>query len=141
MLPYSFTLGELCSNNVVEYQVLVISLQMASEFDIKYVEVFGDSKLVINQLSYQYEVKHQNLKPYFVYARKLIDKFDGIILEHILRSKNKKVDVLANLATTLTISEDVPIDIFLSQKQIVPLIESQYEKIDVTSVYATDEED
>ena len=48
MLPYSFTLGELCSNNVVEYQVLVISLQMASEFDIKYVEVFGDSKLVIN---------------------------------------------------------------------------------------------
>ena len=63
MLPYSFTLSELCLNNVAEYQALIIGLQMASKFGIKYIEVFGDSKLVINQLSYQYEVKHQDLKP------------------------------------------------------------------------------
>ena len=48
MLSYSFPLSELCSNNVVEYQALIISLQMASEFSIKYIEVFGDLKLVIN---------------------------------------------------------------------------------------------
>ena len=106
MLLYSFTIGELCSNNVAEYQVLVIGLQIASKFGIKYIEVFGDSKLVINQLSYQYEVKHQVLKPYFIYAKRLMDKFDGIILEHIPRSENKKADALGNLATTLTISED-----------------------------------
>ena len=35
ILSYSFTLGELCSNNVVEYQALIIGLQMASEFGIK----------------------------------------------------------------------------------------------------------
>ena len=35
MLPYSFTLSELCSNNVAEYQALIIDLQMASEFGIK----------------------------------------------------------------------------------------------------------
>ncbi|KAA0059653.1 uncharacterized protein E5676_scaffold886G00800 [Cucumis melo var. makuwa] len=55
MLPYSFTLGELCSNNVVKHQALIIGLQMASEFGIKCIEIFGDSKLIINQLSYQYE--------------------------------------------------------------------------------------
>ena len=27
MLPYSFTFGELCSNNVAEYQALIIGLQ------------------------------------------------------------------------------------------------------------------
>ncbi|TYK06432.1 uncharacterized protein E5676_scaffold163G001350 [Cucumis melo var. makuwa] len=102
MLSYSFTLGELCSNNVVEYQAFIIGLQMASEFGIKCIEIFGDSKLIINQLSYQYEVKHQDLKPYFSYARRLMDKFDSIILEHIPRSENKKADALANLATALT---------------------------------------
>ncbi|KAA0025791.1 uncharacterized protein E5676_scaffold447G00660 [Cucumis melo var. makuwa] len=30
MLPYSFTLDELCLNNVAEYQALIIGLQMAS---------------------------------------------------------------------------------------------------------------
>ncbi|XP_050944077.1 uncharacterized protein LOC103493258 [Cucumis melo] len=106
MLSYSFTLGELCSNNVVEYQALIIGLQMTSELGIKYIEIFGDSKLIINQLSYQYEVKHQDLKPYFIYVRRLMDIFDSIILEHIPRSENKKADVLANLATALTVSED-----------------------------------
>ncbi|KAA0043322.1 uncharacterized protein E6C27_scaffold110G002330 [Cucumis melo var. makuwa] len=115
MLPYSFTLGELCSNNVAEYQAFIIGLQMASEFGIKCIKIFGNSKLIINQLSYQYE--------------------------HIPRSENKKVDALTNLATALTVSEDIPINIFLCQKWIVPSIESQYEEADVISVYAIDEED
>ncbi|TYK19638.1 uncharacterized protein E5676_scaffold242G00250 [Cucumis melo var. makuwa] len=141
MLPYSFTLGELCSNNVAEYQAFIIGLQMASEFGIKCIEIFGDSKLIINQLSYQYEVKHQDLKPYFSYARRLMDRFDNIILEHIPRSENKKADALANLATALTVSEDIPINISLCQKWIVPSIESQYEEAGVISVYAIDEEE
>ncbi|KAA0050334.1 uncharacterized protein E6C27_scaffold88G00600 [Cucumis melo var. makuwa] len=102
MLPYSFTLGELCSNNVAKYQAFIIDLQMASEFGIK---------------------------------------FDSIILEHIPRSENKKADALANLATALTVSEDIPINISLCQKWIVPSIESQYEEAGVIYVYAIDEED
>ncbi|KAA0046253.1 uncharacterized protein E6C27_scaffold284G00560 [Cucumis melo var. makuwa] len=120
---------------------LLSDLQMASEFGINCIEIFGDSKLIINQLSYQYEVKHQDLKPYFSYARRLMDIFDNIILEHIPRSENKKADALANLATALTVSEDIPINISLCQKWIVPSIESQYEEAGVISVYAIDEED
>ena len=141
MLPYNFTLGDLCSNNVARYQALIIGLQMALEFGIKYIEIFGDSKLIINQLSYQYEVKHQDLKPYFSYARRLMDIFDSIVLEHIPRSENKKADALANLATALTVSEDIPINISLCQKWIVPSIESQYEEANAIFVYAIDEED
>ncbi|XP_050938837.1 uncharacterized protein LOC127148684 [Cucumis melo] len=141
LLDEELTLCELCSNNVAEYQALIIGLQMGSEFGIKCIEIFGDSKLIINQLSYQYEVKHQDLKPYFSYARRLMDRFDSIILEHIPRSENKKTDALANLATALTVSKDIPINISLCQKWIVPSIESQYEEADVISVYAIDEED
>src|ERR1051325_7171986 len=92
ILPYSFTLNELCSNNVAEYQALIIGLQMALDLGILYLEAYGDLKLVINQMNGQYEVKHEDLKPYYIYARHLINKFEGVLLEHIPRAENKRAD-------------------------------------------------
>ena len=57
ILLYSFSLSELCVNNVAEYQALIIGLQMAIEMGISQLEIFGDSKLVINQILEQYDVK------------------------------------------------------------------------------------
>ncbi|KAM2634117.1 hypothetical protein EV1_024633 [Malus domestica] len=56
---------ELCSNNVAEYQALIIGLQMAINMGITALEIFGDSKLIINQLLTEYEVKKDDLIPYF----------------------------------------------------------------------------
>ncbi|XP_038880442.1 uncharacterized protein LOC120072102 [Benincasa hispida] len=74
MLPDSFALVELCLNNVAEYQALIIGLQMALEIEVSYIEIFGDSKSIINQLLRQYDVKHDDSKPYFIYARQLMGK-------------------------------------------------------------------
>ncbi|KAA0061112.1 uncharacterized protein E6C27_scaffold348G00260 [Cucumis melo var. makuwa] len=82
MLPYSFAFAKLCSNNVAEYQALIIGLQMALEIGVSFIEIYGDSKLIINQLSLQYDVKHEDLKPYFAYARQLMEMFDSVMLEH-----------------------------------------------------------
>ena len=49
ILPYSFVLINLSSNNLAEYQVLILGLQMAIGMGIKDLDVYGDS-LVINQL-------------------------------------------------------------------------------------------
>jgi len=35
ILPYSFTLTQLCSNNMAKYQELMLGLQMAVEIGIK----------------------------------------------------------------------------------------------------------
>ncbi|KAA0057497.1 malonyl CoA-acyl carrier protein transacylase [Cucumis melo var. makuwa] len=72
--PINFVLAELCSNNVAEYQALIIGLQMALEIEVLFIEIYGDSKLIINQLSLQYDEKHEDLKPYFAYARQLIER-------------------------------------------------------------------
>ena len=74
MFPYSFTLAELCSNNVAEYHTLIIGLQMALEIRVSFLLVYGDSKLIINQLLLQYDVKHEDLKPYFTYAHQLMER-------------------------------------------------------------------
>ncbi|KAA0042174.1 gypsy-like retrotransposase [Cucumis melo var. makuwa] len=100
MLPYSFAFAELCSNNMAQYQALIIGLQMALEIGVSFIEIYGDSKLIINLLSLQYDMKHEYLKPYFTYARQLMEKFDSVMLVHVPRTKNKRADTLANLATT-----------------------------------------
>ncbi|TYK25806.1 uncharacterized protein E5676_scaffold436G00080 [Cucumis melo var. makuwa] len=94
----------------LEKHILPYSFKL--EFRIKYIEIFGDSKLILNQPPINM-------------------RFDGIILEHIPRSENKKADALANLVTALTVLEDVSVNISLCQKWIVPLIEIQYEEADM----------
>jgi len=47
VLTYSFVLTQLCSNNMVEYQALILGLQMAIKMGIKDLDIYGDSQLVI----------------------------------------------------------------------------------------------
>jgi len=43
ILLYSFALTQLCSNNMAEYQALILGLQMAVEIGIKDLNVYSDS--------------------------------------------------------------------------------------------------
>ena len=61
ILPYSFTLIECCSNNVAEYQALILGLEMAIDEKTTRLEVFGDSKLIINQVLLHYDVRKPEL--------------------------------------------------------------------------------
>ena len=60
-LPRAFSLTEPCSSNVTEYNTLLIGLQLAHEMGVRYLEVYGDSKLIINQVKGEYEVRHLSL--------------------------------------------------------------------------------
>jgi len=43
ILPYSFVLIQLCSNNMVEYQALILGLQMAIEMGTEELNAYDDS--------------------------------------------------------------------------------------------------
>lgn len=77
---------------------------MTLEIEITNIKVYDNLKLIINQLSCQYVMKHEDLKPYFIYARRSMDKFEGLMLEYIQRSENKRADAVANLAIVLAIT-------------------------------------
>ena len=49
-----------------------------------------------------------------------MEKFDNVMLEHVPRVENKRADALANLATTLTMPDDVTLNIPLCQRWIIP---------------------
>ncbi|KAI3472881.1 hypothetical protein Pfo_031056 [Paulownia fortunei] len=86
VLPYSFTLTQNCSNNVAEYQALILGLKMAIDINQLHPEIYGDSKLIVNQLLGLYEL-------------------GDVVIDHVPRKDNEQADALANLASTLVVSE------------------------------------
>ena len=48
ILSRAFSLTEPCSNNVAEYNALLIGLQLAQRMGVRCFEAYGDSKLIIN---------------------------------------------------------------------------------------------
>ena len=53
---------------------------------IQYLEAYGDSKLIVNQVKGEYEVRHEELIPYHHAAIKLADSFDGFYISMCLAS-------------------------------------------------------
>lgn len=96
---YSKTLNlSIQTNNVAEYNGLIIGLELAINNGIKELSVKGDSLLVIKQMKGEYKVKNKNLKILFERAKQLSLQFDKITFEHIYRENNKRADELSNIA-------------------------------------------
>ena len=56
LIPHAFSLTELCSNNISEYNALLIGMQLAEEIGVKNLEAYGNSKLIVNQVRGEYKV-------------------------------------------------------------------------------------
>ena len=106
ILPRTFSLTEPCSNNVAEYNALLIGLQLAHKMWVCYLKGYGDSKLIINQVKGEYEVRHGDLIPYYHAVIEMANLFDGFYIGHVSRSQNTKADALAALATMLALPVD-----------------------------------
>ncbi|XP_027157300.1 uncharacterized protein LOC113758771 [Coffea eugenioides] len=104
ILLYSFTLTRQCSNNVAEYQALILGFEIAVDMKQLHLRVYGDSKLVINQFLGIYDVKKLELIPYYKCARQLMGYLDNVTIEHISRKFSQQADSLARLASMITLS-------------------------------------
>jgi len=93
-------IGDNETNNVAEYHALVIGLKKALSYGVRRLTVYGDSLLVIKQVTGKYKVNSHNLKQYYDYAIELAKQFETIRFEHVLREKNKRADELANLSVS-----------------------------------------
>ncbi|XP_070014441.1 uncharacterized protein [Nicotiana sylvestris] len=81
-------------------------------------QVFGDSQLVINQILGSYKFKKPELCPYHDYAKTLMGCIGDVTIQHVPRKENKKANVLASLASSLTLPDQAQVTI--CQKWVVP---------------------
>lgn len=94
------------TNNVAEYHGLVNGLRLAQEVaeargvDIAdlTVDVFMDSKLVVEQMSGRWKIKHADMKPLAAKAKELGRACAKVTYTWVPRAQNKRADELANRA-------------------------------------------
>jgi ribonuclease H / adenosylcobalamin/alpha-ribazole phosphatase len=87
------------TNNVAEYNGLIAGLRAAAEIDPRAdIEVRMDSKLVVEQMSGRWKVKHPDMKPLALTAAEAARSFPRVSYTWVPREKNKDADRLANEA-------------------------------------------
>ncbi|XP_009630743.1 uncharacterized protein [Nicotiana tomentosiformis] len=142
VLPFSFALGETCSNNAAEYQALIVGLEIALDMKILQLVIYCDSMLIIIQLIGSYDVKKEDLFPYHQYASGLLERFDQVFLNHVPKEENCKADTLANLAMTMALGESESTKVYVCYRWVIPrLLDLQINEIHHTSVRVIKEED
>lgn len=98
-------LGEGITNNMAEYEGLILGLSAIQSYKPEHLQVFMDSKLVIKQVTGEWTVGKLWLKGLHSKALLLCQKIIGntgskIQFNHIPREYNRQADHLATLAIT-----------------------------------------
>ncbi|WP_017973931.1 bifunctional RNase H/acid phosphatase [Actinopolyspora halophila] len=86
------------TNNFAEYRGLIAGLQAARELGATEAEIRLDSKLVVEQMSGRWKIKHPDLQPLAREATQLVFGFASANFRWIAREYNKHADRLANEA-------------------------------------------
>ena len=102
--PFTAKLSFDYTNNMAEYEACVMGLQAVIEKKIKKLTVYGDSALVICQLSEEWETGDSKLVPYQEFIKGLIEQFEEITFKHLPREENYLADALATLATMFKVN-------------------------------------
>ncbi|GAA1474024.1 bifunctional RNase H/acid phosphatase [Corynebacterium felinum] len=93
----SYIVGE-ATNNVAEYYGLLNGLAQAKKLGATDVSVRMDSKLVVEQMSGRWKIKHPDMKELALECQKIMRTFNTVEFEWIPRNKNAAADALANKA-------------------------------------------
>ncbi|TMA16067.1 MAG: ribonuclease HI family protein [Deltaproteobacteria bacterium] len=86
------------TNNVAEYEGVILGLARAKELGATEVDVRADSLLLIRQLEGVYQVKNAALKALHAKAKGLLRSFERVDLRHVPREENTLADEMSNRA-------------------------------------------
>ncbi len=84
------------TNNFAEYEGMICGLNVALKNNITDLEVYMDSKLIVEQMNGNWKVKNANIKPLFERAKNIVEQFNKISYHHVRREKNTVADSIAN---------------------------------------------
>jgi ribonuclease HI len=99
-LQYVLQIHFCASNNVAEYEALVHGLKLAKEIGIRRILCFGDSDLVVHQVSGEWDAKDANMGSYHFYVQQLCGFFEGCEFHHVPRANNNEADRLSKIGST-----------------------------------------
>jgi ribonuclease HI len=100
---HSYKLNFQCTNNIVEYEALMLSLKLLKKVGAKQIMVRGDSELIIKQIKGEYAVKHPHIRAYRNVVLDALRCFTEVDLQVMPRGQNILADGLSTSAATCKI--------------------------------------
>jgi hypothetical protein len=100
----------LATNNVVEYEALINGLHIAIELRVQWLYIYGDSKLVLNQVMGESNCHDSHMAAYRQEVRMLEEKYGRFELHHIFRHDNEAADALSRMGSS---HEQPPSSVFV----------------------------
>ena len=100
-------LGNHLSNNVAEYQALLIGLRALILLGASHVKIFGDSQLVVHQFHGQARALHPLMHYYSLIVRDLFTHFASSNLTFLPRHENTVADSLALMALSGSFTQNL----------------------------------
>jgi len=101
-LKYAATLEFKATNNIAEYQGLILGLNKAKASGAKTLLIKTDSQVVAGQVEKEYLAHNPELARYLAVVRGLERRFKGFTLQYIPRAENYEADELAKAAANNT---------------------------------------
>ncbi|XP_070034513.1 uncharacterized protein [Nicotiana tomentosiformis] len=88
------------TNNEVEYEALIVGLELARRLDFEVIEIKCNSQLVVNQVYRIFETKEECMQQYVVKVQALLARLWEWLITRIPREENALADILANLGSS-----------------------------------------
>ena len=109
------------TNNIVEYETCILGLETTLELEIRRMEIFGDSNLVIRHIQGDWKTRDVKLRSYHAYLELLVGGFDDLSYTHLPKAHKQFADALATFASMIAISEGVVVRPVLAETRSVPV--------------------
>jgi ribonuclease HI len=100
---HSYKLNFQCTNNIVEYEALMLILKLLKKVGAKNIMVRGDFELVIKQIKGDYSTKNPRLRAYINVVVDFLECFTEINLKVMPRGQNILADGFATSESTCKI--------------------------------------
>ena len=76
-------------------------MQITDEIGVKNLEAYGDSKLIVNQFREEYEVRNEDLVPYYNATISMAERFENFLIEIFLHTKYRILDLEVKMCKVL----------------------------------------
>ena len=106
-IPLAFKLQFKVSNTEAEYEACIAGLEAALELGAKWLDVIGDSNLVVSQAIRDWKVKEERMKIYHKNLDVLNPRFEKLTFTHLLRESIRFADALSTLSSMI----DIPLGV------------------------------
>ena len=90
-LSYKLTFE--CTNNVAEYEALLLGLHALKDLGAQRIKVLGDAELVINQVNDSYQTRHPRMR---AYRNEVWDMIGNFFTEHTIQVVSRHENIVAD---------------------------------------------